>query len=352
MKILKLIPTALILLLLAGCNGCNKGKSREKPDVSGIRLDVKLMRFDNDLFDFRTKDYDQQVVFMRGKYGPFYDFYIDHFVIGPHPAGDTTHVEHDALTKFLADSYIDRIQDSINYHFKDTRDIERDLTQAFKYFKYYFPKADVPKVAGVNSGFALGAFTYGKDMLGIGLDLYMGPDNIDYDSAGIYKYLLQKMRREYIARNSMEAIYDLYFGGNEMQRGETLIEGMVEKGKKMYFLSYVLPDAPDSMIVGFTALQTRWCEANEYEIWKFLNDKDMLYKNNYMDQKRYLDEGPTTAGMPAEAPGNIGSWIGLQIVNKFMKETGHKIPIQDMVLKYDAKTILNKAKYRPSKSVF
>ena len=352
MKILKLIPTALILLLLAGCNGCNKSKSREKPDVTGIHLDVKLMRFDNDLFDFRTKDYDQQVAFMRNKYGPFYDFYIDHFVIGPHPAGDTAHVEREALTKFLADTYIDRIQDSINYHFKDTRDIEQDLTQAFKYFKYYFPKAEVPKVAGVNSGFALGAFTYGKDMLGAGLDLYMGPDNIDYDSAGIYKYLQHKMRREYITRNSMEAMYDLYFGSADMQRGETLIEGMVEKGKKMYFLSYVLPDAPDSMIVGFTATQTKWCEANEYEIWKFLNDKDMLYKNNYMDQKRYLDEGPTTAGMPAEAPGNIGSWIGFQIVNKFMKETDHKIPIQDMVLKYDAKTILNKAKYRPSKPVF
>jgi hypothetical protein len=352
MKILKLIPTALIILLLAGCNGCNQSKSREKPDVSGIHLDVKLMRFDRDLFDFRNKDYDEQVSFMRGKYGPFYDFYIDHFVVGPHPAGDTAHVEHQALDKFLADTYIKRLQDSINYHYKDTRDIEQDLTLAFKYFKFYFPKAEIPKVAGVNSGFALGAFTYGKDMLGIGLDLYMGPDNIDYDSAGIYKYLQHKMCREYIARNSMEALYDLYFGGDEMQRGETLIEGMVEKGKKMYFLSYMLPDAPDSVIVGFTDNQTKWCAANEYEIWKFLNDKDMLYKNNYMDQKRYLDEGPTTPGMPAESPGNIGSWIGLQIVNKFMRETDHKISLKDLVLKYDAKTILNKAKYRPSKPVF
>jgi len=352
MKILKLISTALILLLLAGCNSCNKSKSREKPDVSGIQIAVKLERFDKDLVDFQTKDYEQQSAFMRNKYGPFFDFYVSHFVIGPHPAGDTTSVEHDAILKFLADGYISRLQDSINFHFKDMKDIEQDLTQSLKYYKYYFPKAIVPKVAAVNSGFALGAFTYDKDMLGIGLDLYMGPDNIDYDSAGIYKYLQHKMRREYIARNAMEVLYNLNFGGSDMERGETLIEGMVEKGKKMYFLSYVLPDAPDSLIVGYTAAQTQWCEANEYEIWKFMNDKDMLYKNNYMDQKRYLDEGPTTPGMPAGAPGNIGTWIGLQIVNRFMKETGHKIPIQDMVLKYDAKSILNKAKYRPAKSVF
>ena len=352
MKILKLLPAALILILMTGCNGCNESKSREKPDVTGIHADVKLERFDKDLFDFGNKDYDQQVSFMRGKYGPFFDFYVNHFVIGPHPAGDTTPVMHEAITKFLNDGYIRGLQDSINFHFKDTRDIEQDLTQSLKYYKYYFPQAIIPKVYAINSAFALGAFTYDKDILGVGLDLYIGPGNVDYDSAGIFKYLQHKMRREYIARNSMEVIYNLNFGGQDMERGETLVEGMVEKGKKMYFLAYVLPDAPDSLIVGYTEAQTKWCKANEYEIWKFLNDKDMLYKNNYMDQKRYLDEGPTTPGMPAGAPGNIGSWIGWQIVNKFMNETGHKISIQDMVTKYDSKTILNKAKYRPSKSVF
>ena len=352
MKKMKLITTVLVLILLSGCNLFNKSKSREKPDVSGIHLDVQLLRFDQDLCDFNTKDYQQQLAAMQAKYGPFFNFYIEHFVIGPHPAGDSTPVEHDAITKFLSDSYIKGLQDSINFHFNDARDVEQDLAQSFKYYKYYFPKAMVPKVVAVNSAFALGAFTYDKDVLGIGLDLYMGPNNVDYDSAGIYKYLQHKMRREYIARNAMEVIYNLNFGGADMERGETLIEGMVEKGKKMYFLSYVLPDAPDSLIVGYTDAQTKWCQANEYEIWKFLNDKDMLYKNNYMDQKRYLDEGPNTPGMPAGAPGNIGSWIGLQIVNKFMKETGHKISMADMITGYDAKAILNKAKYRPAKSVF
>ena len=120
----------------------------------------------------------------------------------------------------------------------------------------------------------------------------------------------------------------------------------------MYVLSHLLPDAPDSLLMGFTQTQTMWCEDSEYEIWKFLNDKDLLYKNEFMEKKRYLDEGPTTAGMPEESPGNIGSWIGLQIVRKFMKETGGKIPLHDLMLKYDARTILAKAKYRPLKTVF
>lgn len=342
----------MVLLALASCGGCNNNKSREKPDVSNIHLDVKIERFDQDLSGFKNKDYNQQAAAMRQKYGPFFDFYLQQFVIGPRPAGDTANIDEAALKKFILDMYIQRIQDSIDANFKDTKETDAQLTEALTYFKYYFPQATIPKVVAINSGFSLGAFTYDKDVLGIGLDFYLGADNPDYDSAGIYQYLHHKMTKKYIARNSMEVLYNLYFGGEDIQPGKTLVEAMADKGKKLYFLSYVLPDAPDSILTGFTADQVKWCEANEYEIWKFLNDKDLLYKDNVMEQKRYLDEGPGTTGMPAEAPGNIGSWIGLQIVRKYMKETGGKVSLQELVTKHNGQDILKVAKYRPSKSTF
>ena len=352
MKNFSWIVVSLILISLAGCNGCNKNKSREKPDVSNIKVEIQIERFDNDLFVFNDNNFSQQQEAMRNKYGSFYNFYVSRFIIGPRPPGDTTNIEEEAIKRFVADGYMQRLQDSINQHFSNTIDVGEELSQSLKYFKYYLPEVAIPKVVAVNSGFSLGAFTYDKDVLGIGLDLYLGADNPDYDSAGIYQYIQHKMSREYIPRNSMEVLYNFYFGSEEISRGKDLIEAIVDKGKKMYFLSHVLPDAPDSLIVGFTQQQTEWCEKSEYEIWKFLNDKDLLYKNDYMDQKRYLDEAPATTGMPPEAPGSIGSWIGLQIVKKFMKETGGKISLQDLIMKYDGKTIFEKAKYRPSKSVF
>ncbi|HWB63680.1 MAG TPA: hypothetical protein VG603_09240 [Chitinophagales bacterium] len=342
----------LVLVCLTGCGGCNRNNSRPKPDTSSIKLTVKMERFDQDFAAFKNADYNTQADFMRSKYGPFFDFYVSRIVIGPRPGDDTTNIDEPAVKKFIADSYINRIQDSIDYYFKSTADIDAQLTQSFKYLKYYFPQIQTPHVIGVNSGFSLGAFTYQKDVLGIGLDLYFGTNNPDYDSAGIYQYLQHKMRREYISRNAMEVLYNLYFGDEEASRGKPLIEAMVDKGKKLFFISYMLPDAPDSMIAGFTQKQTKWCEANEYEIWKYLNEKDLLYNQSYMDQKRYLDEGPTTSGMPAESPGNIGGWIGLQIVRRFMKETDGKIPLNELITRYSAKAIIDKARYRPSKSVF
>lgn len=351
MNKIKLFPW-LLVLLLSSCNGCNKSKSREKPDVSNIKSEVHLQRFDKELFEINEQNFFAKQNKMKEKYGSFYNFYISRFVVGPRPEGDTANIEEAALKKFLSDAYVKRLQDSINFHFADTKDIEEQLSQSLKYFKYYFPDATIPKVIGINSGFSLGAFTYDKDVLGIGLDLYLGANNPDYDSAGIYKYVQHKMNREYIARNAMEVLGNFYFGGEELSHGKTLIEAITEKGKKIYLLSYLLPDAPDSLLVGFTDRQTRWCENSEYEIWKFMNDKELLYKDNYTDQKRYLDEGPITPGMPEDSPGNIGSWIGLQIVRKFAKETGGKISLHDLILKYDAKTILAKAKYRPAKSIF
>jgi hypothetical protein len=352
MKLLRLTFIFLAIVSLSGCNGCNKNKSRDKPDVSTIKADVHLLRFDQDLLHFTAANFSGHREMMRNKYGSFFDFYVSQFIIGPRPPHDTANIDEDAILTFVSDGYIARLQDSINLHFAETKDVEKELSQSLKYFKHYFPQTTVPAVIGINSGFSIGAFTYGNGVLGLGLDLYLGASNPDYDSAGIYQYVRHKMSREYIARNSMEVLYDFYFGEEQSPEGKTLIEAIADKGKKMYLLSYVLPDAPDSLIVGFTQKQTQWCEQSEYQIWKFLNDQDLLYKSDYMSQKRYLDEGPTTTGMPPESPGALGNWIGLQIVRKFMKDSGNKISLHDLITKYDGKTIFEKSKYRPGKSVF
>ena len=189
------VVVVLITISLAGCSGCNKNKSREKPDVSAIKADIHLHRFDKDLFQFNDNNFAQHQEEMRAKYPSFYDFYVAQFIIGPRPPGDTVDAREDAIRKFLSDGYIRRLQDSIDQEFADTKDIEEELSQSLKYFRYYFPEFAVPEVIGINSGFSIGAFTYGKDVLGIGLDLYLGADNPDYDSAGIYQYVRHKMRR-------------------------------------------------------------------------------------------------------------------------------------------------------------
>lgn len=347
MKYFKLLPFA-VLLLLASCNGCNKNKSRQKPDVTNIKVQAQVLRFDQDLKASQAGSFAQWQGMMYDKYADFYSFYLSQFIIGPRPAGDTADISEAAIKKFLADKYIHTIQDSIDVRFKDTNELETEMTAMFKYITYYFPKFRAPQLITFNSAYSAGVSPFGADKFAVGLDMFLGADNKDYDSAGIYTYLRHKMQPAYIPRYTAEALYDANFA--PMSTGdETLVEGMVARGKQMYFISYVLPDAPDSLIYGYTQAQTDWCVHNEKDIWKFFNDKDLLYKSSGMDKSRYLGEGPTSAGMPKEAPGNIGNFVGLQIVQQFMANEGKDVPLADLILKYDAKTILNKAKYRPGK---
>ncbi|MBK8659275.1 MAG: hypothetical protein IPN22_10505 [Bacteroidetes bacterium] len=334
------------LLLLSGCHWFSKKESRPRPDVSALDIKLVSKRFDKDLFKLRTTEFNVWKQQMLERYGEFYYFYLDNFVIGPRPAGDTTDVEEAALRQFVTDRYVRTIQDSIESVFPDTRQQEEELLQAFRYFKYYIPEFQTPEVLYFNSIYSAGASPFGKKQLVIGLDMFLGDENHDYDSVGVFQYLRHKMKPAYMSRYALESLFDAYFE-NGINPEQNTLEAMVDRGRKIYFLSYVFPDAPDSLLLGYTQKQTDFCRSSEKEIWKFLNDKDVLLKNNSMDKTRYLGEAPTTSGMPAEAPGNIGSFIGLQIVRSYMKEAGSAVSLHDLLTKYPAKIIFEKSKYRP-----
>lgn len=351
-RLLKISVFFSVLVFMAGCNGCHESESREKPDVSAINIQTQVLRFDQDLKTARHTDFVHWKEGMQEKYRSFYNFYVGNFIIGPRAPGDTTNVQQEAIARFLQDQYIHTIQDSIDSRFATIKDVEEDLQSMFRYFKYYYPAFEAPQVIGINSAYGAGVSPYGRDQLIVGLDMFLGADNKDYDSIGVYAYLRHKMKREYIARYAAEAMFDEYFPASASSANANLIEEIIERGKKLYFLSYLFPDAPDSLILGYTQAQTDWCKQSEYTIWQFFNEKDLLYKNNAMEKTRYLGEGPTTTGMPAESPGGVGSYLGLQIVRKFMNETGSKIPLQQLMEDYDAKTILAKAGYRPPKPNF
>jgi len=70
------------------------------------------------------------------------------------------------------------------------------------------------------------------------------------------------------------------------------------------------------------------------------------YSKDYMEHKKHVSDGPKTAGMPKEAPGNVGSWVGWQIVNQYMKNSKGKVSLKQL-LKTDPKTIMAKSKYKP-----
>jgi len=128
--------------------------------------------------------------------------------------------------------------------------------------------------------------------------------------------------------------------------GKPLIQQMIEKGKYWYLTDMFLPETPDSLKTGFTQKQMDWCKANEGLIWNyFLQGDNILYTIDTDLIKNYLGDSPTTQGMPEIAPGNIGQWVGWQIVKKYAENNPSLTPAQ--VMNTDSKKIFEETKYKP-----
>jgi hypothetical protein len=172
----------LFFLLALVFFSCQKSK---KPDVSQIKLDIHIERFDKDLAKLEKQGTLKADQLLKKKYGPFYDDYIHRMIGTP---GYTGAQILDTLYQDKAYADLSKEVDSV---FPSLTSEEQSLSQVFKYIKYYYPNARVPKFIAFISGFAV-QMPIGDKYMGIGLDMFLGKDSQFYraivTSVPVYLY--------------------------------------------------------------------------------------------------------------------------------------------------------------------
>jgi len=128
-----------------------------------------------------------------------------------------------------------------------------------------------------------------------------------------------------------------------------LLTAMINNGRQLYFTDLMLPETDDYLKMDYRKQDIEWCKKNEPEIWQFFVKKDLLYSTDMNDNAQYVNPGPQTSGMPDPAPGNIGTWLGWQIVRKYMQE--HPETTMDQLMKLETSQILALSKYKPKHSL-
>jgi hypothetical protein len=334
-----------IILFLFSCSDDNKG-----PDVSNIKLDVQVERFDKDLFSIDTVGIEKGLSALNTKNPELFHIFIYRILGLNDPLQSAEVVRFIRQNKFLADS--------ANKTFENINDIKKELEQAFRYVKYYYPDYKVPKLAtivGPPDAFAkkangeLTANFLTNDFLGISLQFYLGSDFSFYNDpfyvANIApQYISRRFDKKYIVADAMKLIADDISPDKSLGKG--LIEQMIEKGKQLWLLDKFMPTTHDSIKTGYTKDQLSWCKANEGLIWNEIitTEKD-LYTKDPLTLQNYIGVAPFTQSLGPQSPGNIGQWIGWRIVKKFA-EKNSSMSVAD-VLKTDARKILEEAKYKP-----
>lgn len=337
--------TTFFIISLLGCLffSCQTDTS---PDVSNLKADIHIQRFERDLFGIdTTQNETAQLTALQQKYPNFYGLFVSQIMNFGEP--NDVQKTHSQLLQFIKNADMRYLYDTCMVQYPNLSDLENELSQAFKYVQYYLPNQRVPQVISHISAFGPAALTVNDELIGINLDMYMGSDFEPYSTSEFPQYLIKRFRKEYIATNSLKAYIKGIYTMNDADLPR-LIDQMIYEGKLQYFIDKTLPNTPDSIKIGYSKSDLDWCTKNEAEIWAFLLEKELLYNTQSKNFYKYLDEAPNTSGMPAESPGRVGVWVGWQIVRQFMRENP-KMTFDELMAIKDGQEILKRAKYKPKR---
>jgi hypothetical protein len=334
--------TIFVLLLTGFLFSCNNKKGI--PDVSGIKVEIPIERFDKDFFSIDTNNIPAGLQKVWLAHPDFYtDFMQQVLEISGADSSSNTIL---AVREFLRGYSL--VNAAIQDKYKNTDWLKKELEKDFQFVKYYFPKYKTGKAVLFTGPFYAPGVATTNFGLAIGLQQYAGKDFEPYQSPELLQlfpsYISHRFSKEYITANCMKAVVQDLFP--DKSKSLPMIEQMIEKGKQWYLLDKFLPTTADSVKTGYTQQQLSWCNENEGLIWSYLVKNEDLNSLNPEVVQTYIGEAPFTQGFSQElSPGNIGQWIGWQIVKKFVSKNSSLKP--EEVMNTPAREILDKAKYKP-----
>lgn len=323
-------------LVLSGCG--NKYQYIPK-DIEPVA--VEIVRFDSALLAVQADSAVQDVKRLYNDYEAFMPLYVEG-ILGL-PTEDTISFSK-LLVDFLADTTMGFEQTNAltQEKFANINCLQEDLNTAFTRLHYLYPEWVVPTVYLMVSGFNSTVMYY-EDMIGVGVDMYLGGDYPYYNNV-VYDYQKPTMQKAYVARDvmSMYLAYNIAYNS----KYNRLLEQMIFRGKQLFLLQHLLPNAPAWQIIGYTEEQWAWCEYYEKAIWNRIMEKRDLFKTETSVLSSYMNEGPFTAEVTQDSPGRLGLWVGWRIVESYMHHNKH-ITIHDLMNEGNAQKILEQSYYKP-----
>jgi hypothetical protein len=121
---------------------------------------------------------------------------------------------------------------------------------------------------------------------------------------------------------------------------------MIHNGKKLYILQSLMPATPDTVIMNYPAEKMKWVKDNERNIWIVFSTQNLLYESSLNKIQKLIGPSPDSPGMPHDAPGNTGSWLGWQIIKVYMKKFP-ETTLEQLLALDNAQEILEKSEYKP-----
>ena len=320
----------IFLLPLALLFSCGSGGNEHLADISDIDLELDFEDLTGDMHLLETEE--QLAAFLAENPAVRDDFFKD----PQYPS------QQQMLTQtldLLRNPYVDTLYNEVR-RLIDVDKLKNDLENAYKHIKYFYPDFEPPKVRTVYSGFGKDIF-FSDSLLVIGLDYYLGPEARFRPDE--YEYLKVRLTPDHLVPQIIQFTSNKFNETNMAQR--TILDEMVFYGKALHFTKRMLPDTPDSLIMGYSAAQINNAEVSEGYLWAYFVEKALLYDKQPLNIAKYIEERPSIPEIDRICPGRIGQWLGWQILQAYEEETGEGF--REVMTKTDATELLTLSRYKP-----
>ena len=182
------------------------------PDVSNIKVEMAVERFDQDFFSMDTPGIEKGLTDLQVKYPTLFPIFINNIL------GLTDTSRDESVLKFIHQNRF--IADAVSKEFKNITLIKNDFERSFRYIKYYFPGYKIPKLititgppdalAQTTSGEPTPNFI-GPDFMGISLQFYLGKDFSLYHDQFFITNIAPEFRsrrfdKKYIVADAMKLV--------------------------------------------------------------------------------------------------------------------------------------------------
>jgi len=311
--------------LLVICVFSCQNSSKVEKEISKINLDLNIERFDQ-LFATSTPS---NLPALKQNY-PF------------------------LFSKRYADSvWVQRMSDpiqqlqnkAVDSVFEDFSRTESEIFNFYQHLKYYNKALKTPRLITVLSDVDYRNKVVVTDSIVlIALDTYLGAEHEFY--ASFYDYIKQNLNKDQIVSDLATAYAEQLI---YQPKRVTFLEEMIYFGKQLYLKDLLIPFKDNNQKIGYSSAQYEWAEENEFYIWQYFVEKELLYETDRKLLSRFIIPAPFSRfnlELDSESPGRLGQYIGWQIVKSYMenKET----PLLQM-LQMEATEIFNNAKFKPKK---
>ncbi|MBA3706756.1 MAG: hypothetical protein H0W84_12915, partial [Bacteroidetes bacterium] len=146
MKNIVIYISLVIVLFFFSC-----GNNRLDVDISDVVIpEVVIARLEQDLFNMDTTNIEASTKKLEKKYGNFYSSFVTG-IINNGGIRDSSYAFR--IKQFISDRDMRQAYTDCQKVYPNTDTLNEQFTEAFKYFRYYFPNRNLPQPITMMSGF-------------------------------------------------------------------------------------------------------------------------------------------------------------------------------------------------------